>query len=106
MLKDINVTGTSYPYGFTTFNNVFFFQANDGIHGNELWQSDGTEAGTVLAKDINKGGDSSPYGFISMSETFFFSADDSTTGHEFWFWGSKGKFYVIPRDNGGVIIYF
>ena len=30
--------------------------ADDGIRGQELWSSNGTEAGTVLVKDINAGG--------------------------------------------------
>ena len=33
--------------------STLFFTANDGIHGPELWKSDGTEAGTVLVKNIN-----------------------------------------------------
>ena len=32
---------------------TLFFAANDGIHGQELWKSDGTRSGTVLVKDIN-----------------------------------------------------
>jgi len=32
----------------------YFFEANDGTNGEELWTSDGTEAGTVLVKDISR----------------------------------------------------
>ena len=32
------------------------FSASDPIHGQELWRSDGTAAGTFLFKDVNSNG--------------------------------------------------
>src|SRR5262249_32548119 len=59
MVKDIT-PGSSYgygpgsrPYDLTAVGGTLFFTADDGVHGHELWKSDGTEAGTSLVKDIN-----------------------------------------------------
>ena len=62
-----------------------FFNANDGVHGTELWKTDGTTAGTVLVDDINPGSQSSDCdNFTTLGTTLLFSADDGTHGDELW----------------------
>src|SRR5262249_43915428 len=76
---------SSNPMELTNVNGELFFTADDGVHGRELWESDGTEAGTVLVKDINPGGaSSSPSRLTNLNGTLFFGAFDSTHGPGLW----------------------
>ena len=66
-------------------NSSILFEANDGIHGNELWKSDGTTSGTVLVKDIRTGSSaSSPSEFTNVNGTLYFRANDGVNGPELW----------------------
>lgn len=56
LVQDINTrTLPSAPFGFAGVNGIVYFAADDGIHGSELWRSDGTAAGTWLVKDLLPG---------------------------------------------------
>lgn len=73
-----------YDYLLTAVGNTLFLRATDGVHGIELWRSDGTAAGTTLVKDILPGGDSaSPATLTNVQGILFFTAAGA-------FWKSDG----------------
>lgn len=43
------------PYVLEIFNGRLYFAADDGVHGRELWSTDGTPQGTTIFDDINPG---------------------------------------------------
>jgi ELWxxDGT repeat protein len=51
----------------TDIGGTLYFGVPDDQYGDEVWTSDGTEAGTVLVKDINPGRASSNYYFVESS---------------------------------------
>ncbi len=86
LLKDIRSGGlNSDPDSLTLFQDDIYFVANDGIHGNELWKTDGTEAGTVMVKDIVSGANGSePYNLVVSNGILFFVAYTDDYGYELW----------------------
>lgn len=92
MLKDIrpgigNSFLTAYSIG-STMNGSFYFRADDGVHGNELWKSDGTTVGTAMVKDIHTGSSGSlnlnHTEYVVINNTLYFMADDGIHGQELW----------------------
>jgi ELWxxDGT repeat protein len=69
----------------TNVNGKLYFSANDGSDGFELWQSNGTSAGTAMVQDIRPGvRGSDPAYLTNVSGHLFFSANDGTHGFELW----------------------
>ncbi|MEO8414556.1 MAG: ELWxxDGT repeat protein [Ginsengibacter sp.] len=101
LLKDINTghsgADSSNPDNFIVLNNIVLFTATDATHGNEIWKTDGSSAGTVLVKDINPGTASSTQveifpgyfanffiGFHIFNKRAYFDANDGTSAGEIW----------------------
>ncbi|MGZ3885431.1 MAG: ELWxxDGT repeat protein, partial [Bacteroidia bacterium] len=111
LLKDINTGAASGATLATTFlsdaSGTIYFAATDGVAGLELWKTNGSAAGTMLAADINAGsGSSSPANMITSANILYFSANNSTTGTEPYKFGAVGAgVNEVYTDNGSLLIY-
>ena len=106
MVKDIfpgidsnSFPNYSYPNRLTSMDGTLFFAADDGVHGRELWKSDGTADGTVMVKDIRPGNyGSSPSQLTDMNDKFFFSANDGLHGGGLWKSDGTADGTVMVKD--------
>jgi trimeric autotransporter adhesin len=66
----------------------FFFKADNGTNGYELWVSDGTNAGTFMVKDIFAGATgaipNNNDDYFYTKYAFFVNADNGSNGVEMW----------------------
>ncbi len=69
----------------TSAGGLLYFTANDGLHGDEPWRTDGTPAGTTLVADIYPGDTGSNAGdFAALGDSVVFAALDPVHGTEPW----------------------
>ena len=91
---------SSNPSYLTAAGGKLYFTAKDGVHGDELWMSDGTGAGTVLVKDINRDvrRGSGPYSLIAAGGRVYFTAIDGNHGRELWTSDGTKAGTVLVKD--------
>ena len=91
LIKDINTStelsgsAAQYPVQPVDLASGKLLVMNDGVHGDELWITDGTPTGTRMVRDIWPGPDS-PYiqQFVLMGGIAYFWANDGVNGAELW----------------------
>lgn len=75
---------------------------------NQLWKSDGTEAGTTMVKNINPSGDSYIKNFTVLNGMLYFTAYDNTNFYRLWRSDgtSTGTYFLnIPQGPNGTQIF-
>ena len=88
LVKDINQTSNTFEGSAdrnTEVNGILYFSALTPTTGQELWKSDGTNAGTNMIKDILPGKNgSNPMLITNVNGTIFLVAYDGVNGIELW----------------------
>src|SRR4030095_674201 len=87
------------PFGLYNSNGTLFFSKFDYVYGQELWTSNGTDAGTRIVKDIVPGN----FGSIPENLTFcngklLFRAADNYSGTELWSTDGTGPGTKLVKD--------
>ena len=84
LIKDIKPGPQGSPPSFMSkVGDRLFFNGDDGVHGQELWVSDGTEAGTYMVIDLVPGADGSvpQWWMTAYTVKSFGSAMEAHGGH-------------------------
>jgi ELWxxDGT repeat protein len=81
-----NIVST-IPGDYAVLNNTLFFSTDDGVHGTELWTTNGTAGGTSLVINLRADGggifsSGAPYNMINFKNKIYFTASDDIHGAE------------------------
>ena len=84
-------------------NGEMFFVGYDAVHGDQLWESNGTAAGTTRLTDGNDvNGGINPQDLTVVGSTLYFAANDLTHGGQLWKSDgtAAGTTYVTDSNDG------
>jgi ELWxxDGT repeat protein len=102
LVKDINPgigdgIELSNNFSFLYTSTFLFFAANDGVNGNELWKSNGINAGTTMVADINpNAGHALPELTYLCNSRIIFSATNGDDAMKTDLYVVDGNFVSLP----------
>src|SRR5437764_472305 len=91
-------------------NGTLLYVADDGVHGAEMWRTDGTQAATRMVKEIRPGAsgfidqgsnynsDAQSVQLVVLGSTVYFRADDGVHGPELWRTDGTASGTSLMRD--------
>jgi ELWxxDGT repeat protein len=95
---------SSGPTDAAVVSGTAYFSASDGSHGQELWATDGTRAGTRMVKDLVAGpAGSTPDQFIVLGKNVLFTAT-TESGDELWITNGTTAGTHLVKDVGGATL--
>jgi ELWxxDGT repeat protein len=86
-VRDIAVKeASSNPRELVVVDDDLYFRANDGLHGEELWVTNGDDYNTHMVYDLLPQAriGATPHGLIPVESRLFFAANDYMHGVELW----------------------
>ena len=96
--RPVNAVHTRTVPG-TVWNGCLYFNGNNGMHGSELWSTDGTPEGTRMVKDVQPGNFSGfPSNLTPFPGRLYFTAYDAVHGTELWSTDGTESGTAIVKD--------
>ena len=113
LVADIGLGGLGGLHGdgamFVTLGSRIYFVADDGVHGDELWSSDGTSGGTSMVIDLAPGPDDGvSLGYLAavpQSGRVVFTGTADASTHKLWSTdGTAGGTLQLPPQGAHQLV--
>src|SRR5882724_690167 len=94
------VNDSSTPSNLFDASGTLFFAADDGVHGSELWKSDGTESGTVWLGANSAIGPvgSTPHDFVTVGRELYYLGTSEANFPQLFKYDLDGPNFQLIKD--------